>query len=152
MTKDISTEKYQSLKQEIGELLSRGRARVASAVNTILVQTYWHIGRHIVEFEQSGNTKAEYGAELLDRLSKDLTLEFGKGFSRSNLVYIRKFYLAFPKSETLSHQLSWSHYFQILKADNELEINFYFKECEKENWSVRKSEDCQFKSLVVYSL
>ncbi len=98
----------------------------------------WQIGRHIVEFEQGGSEKSEYGSELLDRLSKDLTLEFGKGFSRSNLVYIRKLYLAFPKSETLSHQLSWSHYFEILKAENDLERNFYLKECEKENWSVRE--------------
>src|SRR5690554_6033850 len=117
----ISNNEYQSLKKEIGELLARGREQAARAVNTILVETYWNIGRHIVEFEQSGKEKSEYGSNLLDRLSKDLTLEFGKGFSRSNLVYIRKFYLAFSKSETLSHQLSWSHYFEILKADNDLE-------------------------------
>jgi predicted nuclease of restriction endonuclease-like (RecB) superfamily len=151
MSELVSTAEYQSLKNEIGELLLQGRARAASAVNTILVQTYWQIGRHIVEFEQSGNKKAEYGTELLDRLSKDLTLEFGKGFSRSNLVYIRKFYLAFPKSETLSHQLSWSHYFEILKAENDLERNFYLKECEKENWSVRELKR-QMKSMLFHRL
>jgi len=129
----FATNTYQQLKEQIGELLRRGREQAGRAVNTILVQTYWHIGRHIVEFEQKGNIKAEYGSELLDRLSRDLTAEFGKGFSRSNLVYIRKFYLAFPKSETLSNQLSWSHYFEILKSDNELEISFYAKQCEKEN-------------------
>ncbi len=80
-----------------------------------------------------------------------MTLEFGKGFSRSNLIYIRKFYLAFPKSETLSHQLSWSHYFEILKADNDLERNFYFKESEKENWSVRELKR-QMKSLLFHRL
>jgi len=108
------------------------------ALQPIPMQTYWHIRRHISEFDQKGNIKAEYGSELLDRLSRDLSAQFGKGFSRSNLVYIRKFYLAFPKSETLSHQMSWSHYFEILKADNDLEISFYVKQCEKENWSLRE--------------
>ena len=138
MNNTIATSNYQQLKEQIGELLRRGREQAGRAVNTILVQTYWHIGRHIVEFEQKGNIKAEYGSELLDRLSRDLTAEFGKGFSRSNLVYIRKLYLAFPKSETLSHQLSWSHYFEIIKADNDLEVSFYARQCEKENWSVRE--------------
>lgn len=151
MNKKISDKNYQSLKKEIGELLARGREQAGRAVNTILVQTYWHIGRHIVEFEQGGDEKAEYGSELLDRLSRDLTLEFGKGFSRSNLVYIRKFYTAFPKSETLSHQLSWSHYFEILKAENDLERNFYLRECEKENWSVRELKR-QMKSMLFHRL
>lgn len=151
MSKEISTQNYQSLKKEIGELLATGREQAGRAVNTILVQTYWQVGQHIVEFEQGGDEKSEYGSELLDRLSKDLTLEFGKGFSRSNLVYIRKFYLAFPKSETLSHQLSWSHYFEILKADDDLERNFYFKECEKENWSVRELRR-QMKSMLFHRL
>jgi predicted nuclease of restriction endonuclease-like (RecB) superfamily len=139
------------LKIEIGKLLKRGREHAGSAINTILLQTYWHIGKHIVEFEQSGKAKAVYGAELITQLSKDLTLEFGKGFSRSNLIYIRKFYLTFPKSETLSHQLSWSHYFEILKADSELEISFYIKQCEKENWSVRELKR-QMKSLLFHRL
>jgi len=142
---------YNELIQQIGELLKTGRAQAGRAINTILVQTYWQIGQHIVEFEQGGKVKAEYGTELLDRLSKDLTLEFGKGFSRSNLVYMRKFYLAFSKSETLSHQLSWSHYFEILKADNNLEINFYTKQCAKENWSVRELKR-QMKSLLFHRL
>jgi len=148
---DLSKNEYQSLKTQIGELLREGRRQAGRAINTLLVQTYWHIGRHIVEFEQGGSEKSEYGSELLDRLSKDLTLEYGKGFSRSNLVYIRKFYMAFPKSETLSHQLSWSHYFEILKADDPLEIGFYSKQCEKENWSVRELKR-QMKSLLFHRL
>lgn len=151
MSNLVATSQYRQLKEQIGELLRRGRDQAAHAVNTILVQTYWHIGRHIVEFEQKGKIKAEYGSELLDRLSRDLTAEFGKGFSRSNLVYIRKFYLAFPKSETVSHQLSWSHYFEILKADNDLEINFYARQCEKENWSVRELKR-QMKSMLFHRL
>ncbi|HET7360946.1 MAG TPA: PDDEXK nuclease domain-containing protein, partial [Salinimicrobium sp.] len=121
------------------------------AVNTILVQTYWHIGHHIVEFEQDGSKKSDYGSGLLEKLSHDLTLEYGKGFSRSNLVYMRKFYLFFPKSETVSHQLSWSHYFEILKSDNDLEISFYTKQCEKENWSVRELKR-QMKSMLFHRL
>ena len=113
MSKELSTSEYQNLKKEIGEIFSKGREQAGRAVNTILVQTYWQIGRHIVEFEQSGKEKAEYGAQLLDRLSKDLTLEFGKGFSRSNLFQIRQFYLKFPKIQTLSGQLNWSHYTEI---------------------------------------
>ena len=88
---------------------------------------------------------------MLDRLSKDLTLEFGKGFSRSNLFQIRQFYLKFPKIQTLSGQLSWSHYAEIIKADNDLEINFYFKEAEKEKWSVRELKR-QMKSMLFHRL
>ncbi|HHB77144.1 MAG TPA: DUF1016 domain-containing protein [Desulfobulbus sp.] len=129
---------YTELKVHIGELLARGRLQAAVSINSILVETYWQIGRHIVEFEQNGSDRAQYGKALIDRLARDLTREYGRGFSRSNLIYMRKFYLAFPKSETLSHQLSWSHYFEILKADDELERNFYLKQCQLENWSVRE--------------
>lgn len=143
--------KYESLKSQIGELLLLGRENAGRAVNTILVQTYWHIGKHIVEFEQGGNEKSEYGSSVLDRLSRDLTLEYGKGFSRSNLTYMRKLFLFFPKRETLSHNLNWSHYFEILKADNNLEIGFYSKECEKEKWSVRELKQ-QMKSMLFHRL
>lgn len=80
-----------------------------------------------------------------------MTTEFGKGFSRSNLIYIRKFYLLFPKSETLSHLLSWSHYFEILKAEDQFEINFYVKQCEKEHWSVRELKR-QMKSMLFHRI
>ena len=128
---------YQQLITQIGSLLQNGRQQAAQAVNTILVQTYWHIGQHIVEFEQKGNQRAEYGTQLFERLSKDLTLLYGKGFGRSNLLYMRKLYQCFPISGTLSHLLTWSHYYEILKADNPLEISFYSKQCENEKWSVR---------------
>ena len=134
----IQENKYQSLVEHIGVLLHDGRLKAVQSVNTILVNTYWEIGRYIVEFEQKGKEKAEYGSQLFERLSKDLSLAYGKGFSRSNLVYIRKLYLAFPICETLSHILTWSHYFEILKADTDLEISFYSKQCEKEKWSVRE--------------
>lgn len=128
---------YQQLITQIGSLLQNGRQQAAQTVNTILVQTYWHIGQHIVEYEQKGNQRAEYGTQLFERLSKDLTLLYGKGFGRSNLLYMRKLYQCFPISGTLSHLLTWSHYYEILKADNPLEISFYSKQCEHERWSVR---------------
>lgn len=101
---------YKNLVTQIGSLLVESRKQVFQAVNTTLVNTYWQIGRHIVEYEQDGNAKAQYGAELLDNLAKDLTAQFGKGFSRSNLFQVRLFYLKFPKIQTLSGKLSWSHY------------------------------------------
>ena len=135
---NIQTNQYSNLIGQIGQILSSGRQRAIQSVNTILVLTYWEIGRYIVEFEQNGNERAEYGSQLFERLSKDLTLSYGKGFSRSNLLYMRKLYLNFQISETLSHKLTWSHYFEILKADSELEIGFYSKQCEIEKWSVRE--------------
>ena len=149
--KKITKNNYQILKEQIKTILSEGRKKALSSVNSILVQTYWNVGKYIVEFEQDGNQKAEYGKELLTKLSKDLTLEYGKGFSRSNLTYMRKFYSYFPKSETLSHKLTWSHYFEILKADDELEISFYIKQCEKENWSVRELKR-QMRSMLFHRL
>lgn len=142
---------YSQLINKIGDLLDSGRKKAAQSVNTILLQTYWVVGRYIVEFEQSGNEKAEYGSFLFERLSKDLTRLYGKGFSRSNLLYMRKLYLTFPKSETLSNVLSWSHYFEILKLDERLEVQFYIKQCEKENWSVRELKR-QMKSMLFHRL
>lgn len=129
---------YKQLISNIGKLLASGRARAAQQVNSILVQTYWEIGRYTVEYERQGKEKAEYSTQLFEKLSRDLTQTYGKGFGRANLVYIRKLYLIYPICGTLSHQLTWSHYYEILKADSELEIGFYAKQCEKEKWSVRE--------------
>ena len=129
---------YSSLIESIGSLLEHGRKQAYHAVNEILVRTYWEIGRRIIEFEQHGKERAEYGSALLEKLSKDLKLGHGKGFSKSNLIYMRLFYLKYPKSETLSHQLSWSHYFELLKIEDDLERSFYEKQCIKEKWSNRE--------------
>jgi hypothetical protein len=102
---EIQTNQYNQLIDQIGNLLALGREKAAREVNIILVQTYWEIGKYIVEFEQHGSEKAEYGSQLFDRLSKDLTLAYGKGFGRSNLIYMRKLYLTFQISGTLSHKL-----------------------------------------------
>ena len=92
------------------------------------IETYCRIGRDIVEFEQGGDEKAEYGAEILNRLSRDLTDRYGKGFGRSNLFNMRKLYVTYPKIQTLSGLLSWSHYIELLKIDDPLERSFYEKE------------------------
>ncbi len=148
---DLQQQEYKQLIEGIGHLLKVGREKAAQQVNTVLVQTYWEIGRYIVEFEQRGNEKAEYGSQLFDRLSADLTQVYGKGFGRSNLFYMRKLYLSFQISGTLSHKLTWSHYYEILKADSDLEIGFYTKQSEKEKWSVRELKR-QMKSMLFHRL
>lgn len=142
---------YNALLGSIGQLMETARTHVAAAVNTVLVETYWHVGRYIVEFEQDGSNRAKYGEGLIKRLAHDLTLRYGKGFNRNNLQYMRKFFMAFPKSTTLSCNLTWSHYFEILKADEPLEISFYAKECEREHWSVRELKR-QMKSMLFHRI
>lgn len=129
---------YVRLVSLISNLWENAKAKAAIAVNTELLDANWQTGQYIVEFEQGGCAKAKYGKKLIANLAKDLTRLKGKGFSRSNLIYMRKLYLAFPKSETLSHQLTWSHYFELLKCDDPMEMQFYMKECIKEGWKVRE--------------
>jgi len=102
---------YKLLVNNISTLWEEAKKKAVLSVNSELLMANWHTGQYIVEFEQGRKAKAEYGKQLLVNLSKDLTLRNGKGFSRSNLTYMRKFYLAFPKCETVSHILTWSHYF-----------------------------------------
>ena len=101
---------YAGLVVAFGVLLQKARTTIAKVANTTLAETYWQMGRHIVEYEQNGADRARYGDRLLANLTRDLTREYGKGFGKSNLVYMRKFYVAFPKGMTPSYQLSWSHY------------------------------------------
>ena len=135
---NINDAAYQKLIDNITALWSESKAKAITAVNTELLEANWQTGKYIVEYELKGKDRAEYGKQLLVNLAKDLTARNGKGFSRSNLVYMRKFYLAFPICETVSHKLTWSHYFELLKCDNSLEMQFYYKECIKEGWKVRK--------------
>jgi predicted nuclease of restriction endonuclease-like (RecB) superfamily len=130
------TDGYRQLLEQISGTYTEGRVRAVQAVNTQLIETYWQVGRHIVEFEQAGSLRAEYGKALIDQLSADLGLRHGKGFSRSNLIYMRLFYLRYPIGEKPSHLLSWSHYFELLKVDDDLERKFYEKQAISERWSV----------------
>ena len=134
----IFNEGYDQLLSKIGAAIAKGRGRAIQAVNAQLLETYWQVGQFIVEFEQGGQARAEYGARLIPRLSSDLTLRHGNGFSRSNLKSMRQFYLAYPKSQTLSGLLSWSHVVELLKIDDPLERSFYEKQMVAENWSVRE--------------
>ncbi len=139
MSNELNTNKdYSSLLTQIAEIYKKGQYNATLAVNIALVETYWHIGKYVVEFEQKGKEKAEYGKALIDNLSKDLTNAFGKGFSRSNLIYMRLFYSEFPISQTVSDLLSWSHYVELLRISDKLERSFYLQQTINEKWSIRE--------------
>lgn len=124
--------------QEVKSILVNARKNVAQQVNKELLLTYWNIGRIICEHEQSAPDRAEYGKQTLKELSRELTKEFGKGFSRSNLQNMRKFYLTYEKCQTLSGKLGWSHYCELLAISDENKRSFYEKEALNSNWSVRE--------------
>ena len=142
---------YGELIRNIGSLLETGKKQAVSAVNQAMVRTYWEIGKHIVEYEQAGNEKAEYGSETLKRLSRDLAERYGNGFGMSNINKMRKFYSLYPILQTVSAKLSWSHYVELLKIEDYMERSFYLKECEQENWGVRELRR-QMKSMLFQRL
>lgn len=125
---------------EIKELLQKARNSIYQTINTTMTQTYWEIGRRIVEEEQGGAARAEYGKGLIKHLSHELSAEFGEGFSVDNLKNMRRFYLAYPKSETASHQfsLSYSHYIFLTRLSNEDERKFYEIESTSNNWTLKE--------------
>ena len=134
----IEDSEYVRLVSQITDVWDKARDQAAIAVNTELLEANWQTGRYIVEFEQKGNVKAEYGKQLLTNLAKDLTRLRGKGYSRSNLFNMRLFYIRFQKIQTVSGQLSWSHYLELLKCDDPMEMQFYKKECINQGWKVRE--------------
>ncbi len=131
---------YQELLGRISHVYATGQSRTMQAVNAHLTQTYWEIGRQIVEFEQGGQARAEYGKALLNTLSRDLTRRHGKGFSRSNVIYMRLLYLQYPKGQKPSDLLSWSHHVELLRIDDPLERSFYEQQAIRERWSVPELE------------
>jgi len=133
-----SRDNYQGLIDSIGGILEEGRRQAFYEVNKILVKTYWEVGKEIVEYEQEGQVRADYGSTLLMQLSGDLKGRYGKGFSRSNLQYKRLLYLKYSKCQTLSGKLAWSHYVELLMVDDDLARSFYEQQCIKERWSVRE--------------
>jgi predicted nuclease of restriction endonuclease-like (RecB) superfamily len=126
--------------QQIREVLTQARSRAYTAVNTAMVQAYWNIGRIIVEEEQHGEQRAEYGKRLIDDLSGRLTLEFGKGFDKRNLWFMRSFYLGYPKMNALRSELTWTHYRLLLKVERSDVRQFYLDECVAAGWSTRQLE------------
>lgn len=129
----VNNELIENLKR----LIASSRAKVVQSVNTVMVQTYWSIGKTIVEDEQKGKERATYGKQQLEQISIALTKEFGKGFDVSNLRNMRRFYNVFPIQETLSPKLSWSHYCKLIKIENRDAREWYINEAIENSWSVR---------------
>lgn len=125
--------------EQIRSILETARNQAYSAANSAMVQAYWSIGKSIVE-QQGKSERAEYGRQLLQELSKQLTHDFGKGFTASNLRNMRQFYLTFSNCYALRSNLSWTHYRMLMRVENEKARNFYLEECEKANWSTRQLE------------
>lgn len=122
---------------DIKNLVISSRNKVYSAVNTEMLSLYWSIGKAIMEIQQ-GDERANYGDAVLEKLSEKLTNEFGKGFSSRNLRTMRKFYLTYPIWQTVSSKLSWSHYLELIKIEEENKREFYIKEAINSKWSVRE--------------
>ena len=158
------SQNYSNLITDLASLIEQGRKAIVRYVNTALVATYWLIGRRIVEYEQKGQARAEYGSALLQKISSDLGQQFGKGFSADNLEVMRKLYLTYPVeiSETLSRKseissifqvlinkftLTWSHYRLLLRLDESFQREFYEAESTRGNWSVRQL-DRQIQSML----
>ena len=133
------------LADKIVEVIEEGKQTLAISINDTIKKTYWKVGQYIVEFEQNGNARAKYGSSLLSKLSSILRARVGRGYSRPNLNNMRKFYHLFPKCQTsdksdtnfqTSDKLTWSHICELITIDDDLEREFYTKECIAENWTV----------------
>ncbi len=132
--------KYEKLLAAIGLTIETARQNAIRAINTELVKANWEIGRHIVEFEQQGKERAEYGSDLLTRLSRDLRLQFGKGFGRRNVLDMRRFYLAYEKWQAVPAKLSWTHIIALIGVSDNIARRFYEKQATHEKWSYRELE------------
>lgn len=131
---------YQSVITDIKDIIASGRKVAYNAANKAMVLTYWNVGKRIVEQEQNGKERAEYGKALIEVLSEELTKEYGKSFSKRNLQYFRKFYLAFPDEKivnTCVHNLNWSHFRSLLRVLDDNARLWYMNEAANEGWSVR---------------
>lgn len=144
-----SKNEYSELIENIGSTLLKAKENAVKAINTELVHANWEIGRHIVEFEQHGKEKADYGSSLLANLAKDLKIKFGKGFSKSNIYLCRQFYIKYPKFQTVSGILSWSHYAELLTVSDNLSRSFYEKQSIKENWTFREMKKIKSAFIII---
>src|SRR5260370_13417272 len=145
MTKDLrkaveADEGASQLLHRLRGLIQNARQRALRAVDAVQVQTCWEIGRHIVEFEQGGSARAEYGARLLQTLASSLAAEFGRGFDASNLRHMRVFYQAFPIRDALRHELSWTHYRTLLRVESDSARQWYMNEAAGQGWTTRSLE------------
>ena len=135
-----NTDKYSILLANIGIAITTARQQANRAINIELVKANFEIGRHIIEFEQQGEERAEYGSDLLARVSKDLTLEHGKGFGRRNILDMRRFYLNYKKWQAVPAKLSWTHIVVLLSISDDVSRRFYEKQSVLENWGYRELE------------
>ncbi len=134
----LTKSKYNELIKKISELVTQSRTELAKTINTKIVNTYYTVGKYIVEYEQKGRLRADYGSELMKKLSKELLEKLGKGFSQRNLRDMRRMYLTYPKWQTVSAKLSWSHYCLLLSIGDEAKREFYEKESIKNLYSFRE--------------
>jgi predicted nuclease of restriction endonuclease-like (RecB) superfamily len=144
----IKPAREDSFYKRIFQIIENARRNIARSVNFEMVQAYWLTGREIVEQEQRGQNRAEYGKKILKNLSERLTKDFGPGFDESNLRNIRHFYLTYPKRDALRHELSWTQYRILMRVDNPKARSFYEIECAKNKWSGRELE--RQKSSLLY--
>ena len=133
----IDNKKFNPIFKEIRSLILNSKNNIYRTVNTEMLNLYWNIGKIIMEI-QKGKERTSYGDMILEKLSLKLTKEFGRGFSKRNLERMRKFYCLFPIATTLSTQLSWSHYLELIKIEEESKRNFYLNETINLRWSVRE--------------
>lgn len=133
----MSTPEIPELLTEIRSILNQARTQLQQTVNHTMVQTYWNVGRLIVEHEQEGKNRAIYGQQQIKALSEQLRQEFGKGFNERNLRRMRSFYLLYPIWPTVSAKLSWSHYCELLRVENQKAREWYMQEAIDHTWSVR---------------
>ena len=124
--------------QEITSLVNEVKTNLAKEINKSIIYVYWNIGRIIVKHENEDNNRLEYGKEVLKELSKELTKLLGKGYSLTNLTYMRWFYNVYPDYNMINESLSWSHYVELITIKDDAKRNFYEKECISSNWSVRE--------------
>lgn len=136
----INQQEVEDLYAGIRNILTNARQRAYSAVNFAMVESYWLIGQQIVEHEQHGEARADYGKGLLKELAAKLSVEFGKGFDESNLRYMRLFYRCFPIRDTLRHELTWSHYRRLISVENEQARIWYMNEAADSVWSTRQMD------------
>ncbi len=137
---DIIPRDLESVYVSIRKILDDARGKVMRTVNFAMVRAYWEIGRIIVEEEQSGKERAEYGKALIEELSKRLAADYGRGFTTTNLWYMRQFYLTFTNFHALRGELTWTHYRLLLKVEEENARSFYMLEAINNNWSTRELE------------
>ncbi len=124
----------------IRQLIDEARENTYRTANTIMIKTYWELGRMIFEEEQQGKTRAEYGSYLISELSKKLSLQYGKGFDITNLKLMRSFYKTFTIGDAVRHQLSWTHFRLLLRVESQDARDFYLEESKKSNWNTRALE------------